>query len=245
MTAARPVPDRSHAAHLRGVATALGIVAVWLCSVVALVATAAWIPYWAWPVGTLWMTFVSTGLFITAHDAMHGTVAPRSRRLNDLLGGLAAGLYAAFWYPSLRRRHMDHHDHVATALDPDYHRGDASIVAWFIGFVVRYVTWTQVACMALAFNVAVHVVGLRQLPLLAFWVVPALLSTVQLFVFGTWLPHRGVHADDDPLRARSSSLRPWLSLLACYHFDYHREHHAYPYVPWWRLPEARWNAHQS
>lgn len=238
---AAPAPDRTVEAQLRGVATAMTVVALWLGSVVSLNACAGWLPMWLWPLGTLWVTFLSTGLFITAHDAMHGTVAPRSRALNDTLGALAVGLYAAFWYPSLRARHMEHHDHVATEHDPDYHRGNSSVGAWFAGFVRRYVTWSQVAVMAIAFNVAVHVLDLPQLPLLAFWILPALLSTVQLFVFGTWLPHRGEHAHDDPLRARSSSFRPWLSLLACYHFDYHREHHAYPYVPWWRLPEARWN----
>jgi hypothetical protein len=41
--------------------------------------------------------------------------------------------------------------------------------------------------------------------------------------------------------ARSSSMPIWLSLLTCYHFGYHWEHHEYPYVPWcacgWRLRE--------
>jgi beta-carotene ketolase (CrtW type) len=67
---------------------------------------------------------------------------------------------------------------------------------------------------------------------------PALLSTLQLFVFGTWLPHRP-HADApfaDRHRARSQRWPTWLSLLTCYHFGYHWEHHAHPHVPWWRLP---------
>lgn len=28
-----------------------------------------------------------------------------------------------------------------------------------------------------------------------------------------------------------------LSFLTCYYFGYHLEHHLYPNVPWWRLPE--------
>jgi beta-carotene ketolase (CrtW type) len=27
--------------------------------------------------------------------------------------------------------------------------------------------------------------------------------------------------------------------VSCYFFGYHLEHHAYPYLPWWRLPAAR------
>jgi len=53
---------------------------------------------------------------------------------------------------------------------------------------------------------------------------------------------KGVAAqgDDDPHHALSSNFPPWLSLLTCYHFGYHREHHEAPGVPWWRLPELRW-----
>ncbi|MFA9473554.1 MAG: fatty acid desaturase [Filomicrobium sp.] len=29
-----------------------------------------------------------------------------------------------------------------------------------------------------------------------------------------------------------------MSLLTCFHFGYHHEHHLQPDVPWWRLPDA-------
>ncbi|MCB0292357.1 MAG: beta-carotene ketolase, partial [Calditrichaeota bacterium] len=31
----------------------------------------------------LWQTFLYTGLFITAHDAMHGTLFPLNRKINN------------------------------------------------------------------------------------------------------------------------------------------------------------------
>jgi fatty acid desaturase len=31
-------------------------------------------------------TFFYTGIFITAHDAMHGLVSPSYRKLNDVIG---------------------------------------------------------------------------------------------------------------------------------------------------------------
>ena len=34
------------------------------------------------------------------------------------------------------------------------------------------------------------------------------------------------------------------SLVTCYHFGYHHEHHLYPAVPSWRLPAARRSALQ-
>ena len=71
--------------------------------------------------------------------------------------------------------------------------------------------------------------------------VPSILASMQLFVFGTWLPHRPGH-DDFPDRhnARSTRVSDPLSLLTCFHFGgYHHEHHLHPSVPWWRLPSTR------
>ena len=65
---------------------------------------------------------------------------------------------------------------------------------------------------------------------------------MQLFVFGTFLPHResarAPYADRH--HARSSSLGDAASLLTCFHFGgCHWEHHACPAVPWWRLGRLR------
>ncbi|RYZ99373.1 MAG: fatty acid desaturase, partial [Sphingobacteriaceae bacterium] len=45
-----------------------------------------------------------TGLFITAHDAMHGTVSP-NKKVNDLVGFICTFFYASFWYPHLYKKH--------------------------------------------------------------------------------------------------------------------------------------------
>ncbi|MEL6760887.1 MAG: fatty acid desaturase [Myxococcota bacterium] len=187
-------------------------------------------------------TFLSTGLFITAHDAMHGTVAPRNRSLNDLIGGLAVRLYALFSFSELRQHHGLHHAHPGeSGQDPDFHDGThRSFFGWYLGFMRRYLTWQQVVGMAVIFNLLVHVANLSTINVVLFWVVPALASTFQLFYFGTYLPHRRPQSPDDPHHARSSNFAPWLSLLTCYHFGYHREHHEHPEVPWWQLPTIRW-----
>lgn len=196
--------------------------------------------WWAVPAGAL-QTFLTTGLFITAHDAMHGTVAPGRRRLNDALGALATSLYALFSYRKLKRKHGEHHAHPAVAgRDPDFHDGEhPGFIRWYAHFVLGYVGVLQIAGMAIVFNVLSHVAGVPEPNLIAFWVAPALLSTLQLFYFGTYLPHRAPHAAGDVHRARSNEYPPWLSFLTCYHFGYHREHHEHPGVPWWRLPERR------
>jgi beta-carotene ketolase (CrtW type) len=62
-----------------------------------------WLYVWV-----LLQTHLYTGLFITAHDAMHGTVHP-SRRINTLVGWVCAGLFAYNYYPLLLRKHRLHH----------------------------------------------------------------------------------------------------------------------------------------
>jgi beta-carotene ketolase (CrtW type) len=74
--------------------------------------------------------------------------------------------------------------------------------------------------------------------LILFWFLPIVLSSMQLFLFGTYLPHR---SEDSPNShaAISSNYPLILSFLTCYHFGYHWEHHEYPNLPWYRLPSVR------
>jgi len=50
-------------------------------------------------------TFIQTGLFIVAHDAIHGVVLPSNRRLNDGIGQLVLTLYALLPYEKLAFNH--------------------------------------------------------------------------------------------------------------------------------------------
>ena len=91
-----------------------------------------------------------TGLFITAHDAMHGTVSP-NQTVNKVVGQICTFFYAAFWYPKLYTKHHLHHSHVHTEHDPDYHNGSFS--SWFLHFFRNYYSIWQVVFMAVLFNV--------------------------------------------------------------------------------------------
>jgi len=145
-------------------------------------------------------------------------------------------------YRVLREAHHHHHTHPSTERDPDYHEGRGGVLGWYVRFVWRYATWSQILIMAVVFNILHHGLEISLGRLWVFWILPQVLSTVQLFVVGTWLPHRsdgGPFEGDGPTRTRSLRVPSWVSFLACYHFGYHYEHHAWPFVPWWRLPEAR------
>ena len=196
-------------------------------------------------------TFLQTGLFIVAHDAMHGSLLPDSQRWNDRLGRLALGLYACLPWERCRRHHLSHHLAPASPNDPDYHDGqNRSAAAWYLRFMAKYLTAAQMSALLSCWLVSVLLLLLLHghtphplTNLLLFWILPLLLSSLQLFVFGTYLPHReGAAAPastGDRHHARSLALPRSLSLLACYHFGYHWEHHEYPELPWFQLPQRR------
>jgi beta-carotene ketolase (CrtW type) len=189
-------------------------------------------------------TLLQTGLFIIGHDAMHGVLWGERRVANDWLGSLALGLYAALPYQACSRNHQHHHQFTASAADPDFH-GDpgAGAVAWYARFMAGYLTWGQMGRLLAGWTVLALIACSRTpvgwLNVLLFCTVPLLLSSLQLFVFGTYLPHRGQRSPQLRPNADSLELPPWLSLVACFHFGYHREHHDAPRLAWFELPAQR------
>jgi beta-carotene ketolase (CrtW type) len=198
-------------------------------------------PIWAIPIGTVWMTLLFTGLFITVHDSMHGTVLPGNRFVNNSIGAISIFFYALFSYKKLKEKHLQHHRNPGTLKDPDYHDGKhRGFIPWYFRFLKQYLSPYQVIGMGVLFNILFFVIGLDWPNLLLFWIIPSMGSTFQLFYFGTYLPHRepdGGYLNEH--HARSSNFPYVISLLTCYHFGYHLEHHLYPYVQWWRLPGVR------
>lgn len=233
--------DRSGSATRASLLRALLIAGGWIASIAA---GLAWGHHFAPPAVValaLFITWLSTGVFILAHDAMHGTLVPSSRVWNDRIGAALLFLYAFFPWRRMVAEHRRHHAHAGTEQDPDFHApGRPGVVAWYLRFVGGYLSWRPFVGFAILFNLLAHGVGIPQPSLFLFWIGPVVLSTFQLFVFGTWLPHReGNDAWPDAHRARSNALPSWLSLLTCFHFGYHWEHHQWPHLPWWRLPQAR------
>ncbi|MBW4891269.1 fatty acid desaturase [Mucilaginibacter sp. HMF5004] len=211
-----------------GIIIALTVLLGWLTSTVLLM---CWEVSWLNPLLYFFILLkmhLYTGLFITAHDAMHGTVSA-NRKINNAIGYIATFFYAAFWYGQLYNKHHQHHKHVHTANDPDYHSGN--FISWYFTFIKNYLSVWQVVFMAILFNVAK--LWIPQVNLLLFWVLPSLLSTVQLFYFGTYLPHKGEHTNQH--QSRSQSKNHLLAFFSCYFFGYHYEHHDSTATPWWLL----------
>ncbi len=175
-------------------------------------------------------THLYTGLFITGHDAMHGTVS-RSRRTNKLIGIISIGLFAYNSYWRLLPKHHQHHRHVGSNDDPDFH--DGSFPVWYFKFLKQYVTIWQILLMAITYNLLILVFPVQNVVL--FWIIPSLLSTLQLFYFGTYLPHKGEHAPNNIHKSRTQKKNHLIAFFSCYFFGYHYEHHDTPHVPWWQL----------
>lgn len=185
----------------------------------------------------LLQTWLFTGLFITAHDAMHGTVC-KNRRLNDTVGTIASMLYAGMWYAKLQKKHFQHHLYPGTERDPDYKTGNQNFFVWWFSFMRQYVTLWQMMIMALFFNLGLLWFGEWQLIIL--WILPSIASTFQLFYFGTFNPHKLPHtASMRPHQARSQRGNHLVALITCYFFGYHYEHHASPQTPWWKIYRLR------
>lgn len=215
-----------------GVLMAILVIGCWFTSLILLL---NWSFSWTNPLVYL-MIFVQmhlfTGLFITAHDAMHGTVSA-NKTINNILGGLAVFLYAGFFYKNLYRKHHLHHSDVHTDLDPDYSKH--GFFRWYFSFMLNYVTIIQFVIMAVVFNILK--IWLDQANLLIFWVLPSLISTLQLFYFGTYLPHKGEH--DNEFFASTLKKNHIVAFFTCYFFGYHLEHHQKPNMPWWQLYKTK------
>ncbi len=193
----------------------------------------------------LWITigliavqcWLYTGLFIVAHDTMHGSLFPGHARLNAGLGTAILFVYAGFDWRSMRRAHMDHHAFPGSAKDPDFNTANPrNFWPWYAKFFTQYFGIKQLVILLGFTLVYIFVFGAAYVNTIIMWAVPAILSSIQLFYFGTYLTHRHSAPFADEHNARTNNFPGWLSLLTCFHFGYHHEHHLYPSEPWWRLP---------
>lgn len=179
-------------------------------------------------------THLYTGLFITSHDAMHNTVS-KNYKLNKFIGQVTALLFSYNFYGKLFPKHHQHHKFVATDQDPDYHKG--GFFSWYSSFLKQYISWQQILLMAVTFNILKLFIPVENLILI--WMLPGVLATFQLFYFGTYIPHKGQHSNENIHKSKSQKMNHLWAFLSCYFFGYHYEHHASPDTPWWRLYKTK------
>lgn len=187
-------------------------------------------------------TLLHTGLFVTTHEAIHRTIT-RHQNIDDAIGHVTAILYAFLLYQNLAENHRRHHRHPATDQDPDFCASHPhNPVIWYFTFMRRYQNGPQFWTLFWGMTVIFWGLIFFQIPaenVVLFWVLPILLSSLQLFWFGVYLPHRPSEVRyRDRHRARSNQYSTFWSLITCYHFGYHWEHHQYPTLAWYQLAAA-------
>jgi beta-carotene/zeaxanthin 4-ketolase len=197
--------------------------------------------WWLVPFVFALQCWLMVGMFIVAHDAMHGSLAPAAPKLGAAIGAAMLFLYAGFGWRRMRDAHFDHHRHVGSDRDPDFNADNPrDFWPWYFTFLKRYfgpmsVIWVSSVVLVywLAFDVPMLNVSLL-------YGYPAIASSFQLFAFGTWRPHRHLAGERfaDRHNARTNDFGPLASLFSCFHFGYHHEHHLSPGTPWWGLPAA-------
>lgn len=185
--------------------------------------------------------WLSVGLFIISHDAMHGSLVPGGRRINTAVGASLLFLYAGFVWRRMRNAHFAHHRHAGRVGDPDFdEQHPTHFWRWYATFIRRYFGLNSILFVSTVVTVYWLVLDVPMAKIVLLYGAPAILSSLQLFYFGTYRPHnhrRGAFADQH--NARSEGFGTVRSLATCFHFGYHHEHHLAPHVPWWQLPAWR------
>lgn len=186
--------------------------------------------------------WLSVGVFIVCHDAMHGTLVPGKNKLSAAIATVLLFLYAGFRWRALRDAHFTHHQMSGHAGDPDFDENHPTqFLAWYGTFFKRYFGWQSLLFVHTVVAIYWLVIGIPMVQIVLLYGAPALLSSLQLFYFGTFRPHHHAAAKPfmDSHNARSNDFGSLASLATCFHFGYHLEHHRRPDVPWWALPAAK------
>ena len=227
-----------------GLVLALGIAGTWL-------GIHAWgmfvfeISWTNWPLAlavAAVQCWLSVGVFIVCHDAMHGSLVPGRPRVNGAIGTVLLALYAGFAWKQMRDAHFTHHKLSGHAGDPDFdeHHPD-NFWRWYGTFFQRYFGWRSLVFVHTVVGIYWLGLGIPMVQIVLLYGLPALGSSLQLFYFGTYRPH--CHREGVPFadrhNARSNDFGTLASLATCFHFGYHLEHHHRPDVPWWGLPAAK------
>ena len=116
--------------------------------------------------------WLNVGLFIIAHDCMHGSLAPGWKRLNTAIGTLSLAVYAGFSYGKLLPAHHQHHAAPGTADDPDFSVTHAtSLPLWYIEFVRRYFGLREFAVLTVILTAYITLLGVPLERMLLFWAI--------------------------------------------------------------------------
>lgn len=214
--------------------------------------------------------FTIVTMFAPMHECVHKT-AFRTRLLNDLLGWIAGGLcfYNATFYRRYHTWHHRYTQDLERDPElespkpqtlPEYLWHLSGIPFWLakprelmglaLGCAGRRpyipsaavwgVTVSAAAQLGLYLVLAAVSLAFRSDAILRYWLIPAMLAQPLLRAI-LIVEHTGCTQDDNGLTNTRTTLAFWPVRFLMWNMPYHAEHHLYPSIPFFRLP----NAHRS
>ena len=122
--------------------------------------------------------WLSVGVFIVCHDAMHGSLAPGRPRINAAIGAVLLFLYAGFGWKTLRDAHFEHHRMAGRKGDPDFDEDNpAHFARWYWTFFKRYFGWQSLLYVHTVVGIYLFVFDIPFMQIFLLYGAPALLSS--------------------------------------------------------------------
>ena len=232
----------------------------WAVMIGAIILAGAWNNLAGYALAVLIVGNRQHGLALLGHDGTHYTLS-HNRTLNDFLTNLFA------WWPLLltnggyRTLHNGHHKHLSTDDDPEIIHKKSRAPQWdlpapltrILGYAAKdlagyslpdfwiIVTFSKpplksdylgLAAFHLIANALLFCAGLWWVA--ALWYGSLITAFMMFFRLRLWLEHQGSDL------AHRLDLKPWEAALLAPHLSWHHwEHHQWPAVPYWNLPELR------
>lgn len=198
------------------------------------------------------------GISLFTHEAVHGSLA-RRRWLNRI-GGIACALPVLQNFAAYKVLHLRHHVDLGGGKDPD-HYGNYTGRRWLellmhmgrllLGYPA-YITlipilgwrhgtsserrWIELEVALLAAGAALAVAFAPGAVLLHAWVIPMLVINTLVNIRGM-SQHTFLAESHHPVRGSRTILSNPVTRFFMCNENYHLEHHLYPRVPWYNLPE--------
>jgi len=198
------------------------------------------------------------GISLFTHEAVHGGLARRPW-LNRL-GGMACALPVLQNYAAYKVLHLRHHADLGGGKDPDHYANYTGrrwlellmhIGRLLLGYpayitLIPILGWRQGTAAErrwIALEVSLVCAGLALavslIPgnvLLHAWVIPMLILNTLVNVRGM-SQHTFLRESSHPIRGTRTILSNPVTRFFMCNENYHLEHHLYPRVPWYNLPE--------
>lgn len=200
------------------------------------------------------------GISLFTHEGVHGVLS-RNRAWNHILSALCA-MPVLQNFAAYRVLHLKHHRHLGLEGDPDHYKNYTS---W--SWLVFAMHWGRLILGYPAYITAIPILGFRQgtwkdrfyiiaellvmatfiflvcisplswVLLLHMWLIPMLIINTMVNIRGMSQHTLLEHESDTIKGTRTILTNPITKFFMC-NENYHLEHHLYPNIPWYNLPET-------